>query len=125
MSLTLARTLLEEQKREEAAAVFENALQNNVLREPQDLLSYADLLLQLNHREHAVELYRQVLKAGPNSKEAEWARVQIMLNPEAKNPQGARSSATAPDVEFTDPLFHRAAGAMQTGLQATKANEGE
>ncbi len=125
MSLTLARTLLEEQKREEAAAIFENALRNNVLREPQDLLSYADLLLQLNHREHAVELYRQVLKAGPNSIEAEWARVQIMLNPEAKNPQGARSSATAPDAEFTDPLFHRAAGAMQTGLQATKANEGE
>jgi TolA-binding protein len=125
MSLTLARTLLEEQKREEAAAVFENALRNNVLREPQDVLSYADLLLQLNHREHAVELYRQVLKAGPNSIEAEWARVQIMLNPEAKNPQGVRSSATAPDAEFTDPLFHRAAGAMQTGLQATKANEGE
>jgi hypothetical protein len=48
-----------------------------------------------------------------------------MLNPEAKNPQGARSSATAPDAEFTDPLFHRAAGAMQTSLQATKSNEGE
>jgi TolA-binding protein len=125
MFLTLARTLLEEQKREEAAAVFENALRNNVLREPQDVLSYADLLVQLNHREHAVELYRQVLKAGPNSIEAEWARVQIMLNPEAKNPQGAQSSATAPDAEFTDPLFHRAAGAMQTGLQATKAYEGE
>lgn len=125
MFLTLARTLLAEQKREEAAAVFENALRNNVLREPQDVLSYADLLIQLNHREHAVELYRQVLKAGPNSIEAEWARMQIMLNPEAKNPQGAQSSATAPDAEFTDPLFHRAAGAMQTGLQATKAYEGE
>lgn len=125
MFLTLARTLLAEQKREEAAAVFENALRNNVLREPQDVLSYADLLVQLNRREHAVELYRQVLKAGPNSIEAEWARMQIMLNPEAKNPQGAQSSATAPDAEFTDPLFHRAAGAMQTGLQATKAYEGE
>ncbi len=125
MSLTLARTLLEEQKREEAAAVFENALRNNVLREPQDVLSYADLLLQLNQPERAVDLYRLVLKSGPDSAEAEWARVQIMLNLGAKNRTGAQRSAMAPDAEFTDPLLHRAAGAMQTGLQAAKADEGE
>jgi TolA-binding protein len=125
MSLTLARTLLEEQKREEAAAAFENALRNNVLRAPKDLLVYADLLLQLNQPERAVDLYRLVLKSGPDSAQAEWARVQIMLNLGAKNHTGAQTSAMAPDAEFTDPLFHRAAGAMQTGFQAAKANEGE
>lgn len=125
MSLTLARTLLEEQKREEAATLFENALRNNILRAPQDLLLYADLLLQLNQPERAVDLYRLVLKSGPDSAEAEWARVQIMLNLGAKNRTGAQTSAKAPDAEFTDPLFHRAAGAMQTGLQAAKANEGD
>ncbi len=125
MSLTLARTLLEEQKREEAAAAFENALRNNILREPQDVLLYADLLLQLNQPERAVDLYRLVLKSGPDSAEAEWARVQIMLNLGAKNHTGAQRSAMAPDAEFTDPLFHRAAGAMQTGFQGAKANEGE
>lgn len=125
MSLTLARTLLEEQKRGEAAASFENALRNNILRAPQDLLLYADLLLQLNQPERAVDLYRLVLKSGPDSAEAEWARVQIMLNLGAKNRTGAQTSAKAPDAEFTDPLFHRAAVALQTGLQGAKANEGE
>lgn len=121
MFLTLARTLLEEQKREEAAAAFENALRNNILRAPQDLLSYADLLLQLNQPEHAVDLYRQALKAGPDPAAAEWARVQIMLTLGAKSRSGAQSS----EIAFDDPLFHRAAEAMKVGLQAAKANEGE
>ena len=94
-------------------------------RAPQDLLSYADLLLQLNQPERAVDLYRLVLKSGPDSAEAEWARVQIMLNLGAKNRTGAQTSAMPPDAEFTDPLFHRAAGALQIGLRAAKANEGE
>ena len=123
--VTLARTLAEDQKQEEAAAAFEEALRNNVLRAPQDLLMYADLLLKLNKPERAVDLYRQVLKAGPDSAEAEWARVQIMLNPEANNRQGTRSRAMAPAEEFDDPLLHRAAGAMQISLQAAMAKEGE
>jgi len=123
--VTLARTLAEDQKREEAAAAFEDALRNNVLRAPQDLLVYADLLLKLNKPERAVDLYRQVLKAGPDSAEAEWARVQIVLNPEAGNRQGTRSRAMAPAAEFDDPLLHRAAGAMQISLQAAMAKEGE
>ena len=72
-----------------------------------------------------MDLYRLVLKSGPDSAEAEWARVQIMLNLGAKNRTGPQRSAMAPDEEFTDPLFHRAAGAMLTGLQAAKADEGE
>ena len=123
--VTLARTLAEDQKREEAAATFEEALRNKALRAPQDLLLYADLLLKLNKPERAVELYRQVLKAGPDPAEAEWARVQIMLNPEAENRQGPPSSPMAPDAEFDDPLLHRAAGAMQRGLQAAMVKEGE
>jgi TolA-binding protein len=123
--VTLARTLADDQKREEAAAAFEDALRNNVLRAPQDLLLYADLLLQLNKPERAVDLYRQVLKAGPDPTEAEWARVQIMLNPETKNRQGTRSRVMVPEAEFDDPLLHRAAGAMQIGLQAAMAKEGD
>ena len=123
--VTLARTLAEDQKREAAAAAFEDALRNNILRAPQDLLLYADLLLKLNKQERAVDLYRQVLKAGPDPAEAEWARVQIMLNPGAKNRQGARSRAMVPDTDFDDPLLHRAAGAMQIGLQAAMVKEGE
>ena len=123
--VTLARTLAEDQKREEAAAAFEDALRNNVLRAPQDLLLYGDLLLKLNKPERAVDLYRQALKAGPDPAEAEWARVQIMLNPGAKDRQGARSGAMVPDADFDDPLLHRAAGAMQIGLQAAMAKEGE
>ena len=123
--VTLARTLAEDQKREEAAAAFEDALRNNALRAPQDLLLYADLLLKLNKPERAVDLYRKVLKAGPDLAETEWARVQIMLNSEANNRQGARSEAMASDAEFDDPLLHRAAGAMQLGLQAALVKEGE
>jgi TolA-binding protein len=123
--VTLARTLAEDQKREEAAVAFEDAMRNNALRAPQDLLFYADLLLQLNKPERAMDLYRQVLKAGPDPMEAEWARVQIMLNSETKNHQGAGSRVMAPDAEFDDPLLHRAAEAMQIGLQAAMAKEGE
>ena len=123
--VTLARTLAEDQRRQEAAAAFEDALRNNALRAPQDLLLYADLLLKLNKPGRAVDLYRQALKAGPDPAEAEWARVQIMLNPEAKNRQRARSGAMAPDGEFDDLLLHRAAGAMQIGLQAAMVKEGE
>jgi hypothetical protein len=100
-------------------------LRNNVLREPQDLLLYADLLLQLKQPERALDLYRQVLKSGPDPAEAEWARVQIMLNLGGKNRNGAGSSASASAAEFDDPLFHRAAGAKQIGLQAVMENEGE
>jgi tetratricopeptide (TPR) repeat protein len=123
--VTLARTLAEDQRPVEAAAAFEDALRNNALRAPQDLLMYADLLLQLNKPEHAMDLYRQVLKAGADPAEAEWARVQIILNPEATNYQGSRSRIAAPDAEFDDPLLHRAAEAMQISLQATIAKEGE
>jgi TolA-binding protein len=125
MSLTLARTLLEEQRREEAAEVFENALRNNVLRGPQDVLLYADLLVQLNQAARAVDLYRLALKSGPDSAMAEWARVQIMLNLGADNRKEARLNAMAPDEQFTEPLFHRAAGAVHVGLQAPMVNEGE
>jgi TolA-binding protein len=125
MSVTLARTLAEDQKQEEAAAAFEDALRNNVLRAPQDLLLYADLLLKLNKPERAVDVYRQVLRSGPNPAEAEWARVQIMLNPGGKNRKTDRPTDILADAEFHDPLFHRAAGAMRIGLQSTMVKEGE
>jgi tetratricopeptide (TPR) repeat protein len=120
----LARTLAEDQKPQAAAAVFEDALRNNVLRAPQDLLLYADLLMKLNMPERAVDLYRQLLKAGPSLAEAEWARVQIMLNPEAKNRTGPSSTVVETDQDFGDPLLHRAAAAMQTALRATMEKEG-
>jgi len=123
--VTLARTLAEDQRREEAAAAFEVALRNNALRAPKDLLLYADLLLKQYKPERAVDLYRLVLKAEPDPMEAEWARVQIMLNSGDKNPKGAQSIAVVPDTDFDDPLLHRAAGAMQIGLQAAMVKEGE
>jgi TolA-binding protein len=125
MYATLARTLAEDQKPKEAAAAFEDALRNNALRAPQDLLLYADLLLKLNKPERAVDLYRQVLKSGPDSAEAEWARVQIMLNPGAKDRKEDRPTGMLVEGEFHDPLFHRAAGAMQIGLQSAIVKEGE
>ena len=125
MYVTLARTLAEDQKPKEAAAAFEDALRNNALRAPQDLLLYADLLLKLNKPERAVDLYRQVLKSGPDSAEAEWARVQIMLNPGAKDRKEDRPTGMLVEAEFHDPLFHRAAGAMQIGLQSAIVKEGE
>ena len=100
-------------------------MRNNALRAPKDLLLYADLLLKLYQPERAVDLYRQVLKAGPDPMEAEWARVQIMLNSGDKNRKGAQSRAVASDADFDDPLLHRAAGAMQIGLQAAMVKEGE
>lgn len=122
--VTLARTLAEDQKGQEAAAAFEDAVGHNVLRASQDLLLYADLLMSLNKPERAVDLYRQALKAGPSPAEAEWARAQIILNPEAKNRKEVRSTVMAADEEFGDPLLHRAAAAMQTGLRATMEKEG-
>jgi TolA-binding protein len=123
--VTLARTLAEGQKREEAAKAFEDALRNNAIRTPQDLLLYADLLMKMNKPERAVDLYRQVLKAGPVPAEAEWARAQIMMNPGSKNRQEARSSGIVPSTDFDDSLLHRAVGAIQIGLQAAMVKEGE
>ena len=123
--VTLARTLAEDQQRDEAAAAFEVALRNNALHAPKDLLMYADLLLKLHRPERAVDLYRQVLKSGADHAEAEWARMQIMLNLEEKNRKEVRSVPVAPEADFDDPLLHRAAGAMQVGLQAAIAKEGE
>ncbi|HSL01976.1 MAG TPA: tetratricopeptide repeat protein [Nitrospiraceae bacterium] len=125
MYVTLARTLAEDQKQEEAVSAFEDALRNHALRAPQDLLLYADLLLKLKKPERAVDVYRQVLKSGPDPAEAEWARVQIMLNPGGKNRKADRSTDMLADAEFHDPLFRRAAGAMQIGLQSTMVKEGE
>lgn len=123
--VALARTLAEDQKHEEAAVAFEDALRNNALRAPQDLLLYADLLVKMKKPERAVEMYRQVLKSGPDPAEAEWARTQIILNTEGANRQGVQSTTMEPDEKFVDPLLHRAAGARQRGLQAVTVKEGE
>jgi uncharacterized protein HemY len=123
--VTLARTLAEEQKHEEAAEVFESALQHNALRAPHDVLLYADLLVKLNKPERAAELYKQALNTTPDPREAEWARVQIVLNSAAKDGREPKSIAVASETDFDDPLLHRAAGAMQIGLHAVKVTEGE
>jgi TolA-binding protein len=123
--VTLARTLAEGQKHEEAVAAFEDALRNNALRAPQDLLLYADLLVKLKKTERALDLYRQVLKSGPDPAEAEWARVQIMLNSEVATRQEVGPMSIAPDAVFADPLLHRVAGAKQIGFQASLVKEGE
>ena len=125
MYVTLARTLAEDQKHEEAAEAFETALRSHALRTPQDILLYADLLVKLNRQERAADFYSQALQAGPDPAEAEWARAQILLNPGAKNRQGVQSRPTVQDTGFHDPLLHRAAGAMQRGLQSSKVKEGE
>ncbi len=124
MYVSLARALVAHQKLEEAAAAFEEALKNNALRAPQDLLQYADLLLKLNKPERAEDLYRQVLKSRPDSIEAEWAQVQIVLNGGGKNRKEGRPAGVLKEVELHDPLFHRAAGAMQIGLKSAIGKEG-
>ncbi len=125
MYVTLARTLAEDQKHEEAVEAFETALRSHALRTPQDILLYADLLVKLNRQERAADLYSQVLQAGPDAVEAEWARAQILLNPGAKSRQGGQSRSVAQGAGFDDPLLHRAAGAMQIGLQMSRVKEGE
>ena len=125
MYVTLARTLAEDQKHEEAIEAFETALRSQALRAPQDILLYADLLMKLNRQERAADLYSQVLQAGPDPAEAEWARAQILLNPVVKNRRGAQSRSMAQDAGFQDPLLHRAAGAMQIGIQTSRVKEGE
>ena len=122
---TLARTLAEDRKREEAAAAFEEALRHDALRSPQDYVLYADLLTKMNKLERAAELYSRVLKAWPGSAEAEWARAQIMMNPGSKNRHGSRSKDMGPDTDFDDPLLHRVVGAIQIGFQAAMVKEGE
>jgi TolA-binding protein len=124
MYVSLARALAADQKLEEAAAAFEDALKNNALRAPQDLLQYADLLLKLHKPEHAEDVYRQVLKAGPDPLEAEWAQVQIVLNAGGKHRKEGRPAGVHKEAEFHDPLFHRAAGAMQIGLKSAMGKEG-
>jgi len=121
----LARTLAEDQRLEEAAAVFERAWRNNILRAPQDILLYADLLVKLKNLERAAELYKRALKAAPDQSAAEWARLQLALNPAAKDGKESGLRVMPPDGGFDDPLLHRAAGAVQIGQQATMAKEGE
>jgi len=124
MYVALARALAEDQKQEEAAAAFEDALKNNALTRPEDLLRYADLLLQLNKPERATDLYRQVLKSRPDPMEAEWAQVQIMLNSGGKNRADGRPTGVLANAPFQDPLFQRAAGAMQIGLNSAIGDKG-
>ena len=124
MYVILARALAEDQKPEAAAAAFEDALRNNALRTPQDLLFYADLLLKLKP-ERAEALYRQVLTSRPDPLEAEWAQVQIMLNSGGKTRKEGSPMGVSEDAEFHDPLFHRAAGAMRIGLQSAIGKEGQ
>lgn len=124
MYVALARALAEDQKQEEAAAAFEEALKNNALTRPEDLLRYADLLLQLNKPERATDLYRQVLKSRPDPMEAEWAQVQIVLNSGDKNRTDGRPTGVLADAPFQDPLFQRAAGAMQIGLNSAIGDKG-
>ena len=124
MYVALARALAEDQKQEEAAAAFEDALKNNALTRPEDLLRYADLLLQLNKPERATDLYRQVLKSRPDPMEAEWAQVQIVLNSGDKNRTDGRPTGVLADAPFQDPLFQRAAGAMQIGLNSAIGDKG-
>jgi tetratricopeptide (TPR) repeat protein len=125
MYVTLARTLAEDQKQEEAATAFEDAMKHHALHEPQDLLLYADLLLKLNKHDQAMDIYRRVLKSGPSPAEADWAQVQIVLNHGNTNPNEAKPTDIRADAEFYDPLFRRAAGAMQIGLKAANVKEGE
>lgn len=124
MHVALARALAEDQKQEEAAAAFEEALKNNALTRPEDLLRYADLLLQLNKPERATDLYRQVLKSRPDPMEDEWAQVQIVLNSGDKNRTDGRPTGVLADAPFQDPLFQRAAGAMQIGLNSAIGDKG-
>ena len=124
MYVTLARALAEDQQQEAAAAAFEEALRNNALHTPQDHLLYADLLLKLNKPERAEALYRQVLTSRPDPIEAEWAQVQIVLNFGGKTRKEGRPTDVFEDAEFHDPLFHRAAGAMQIGFKSAIGKEG-
>ena len=91
---------------------------------PEDLLRYADLLLQLKKPERATDLYRQVLKSRPDPMEAEWAQVQIILNSGGKNRTDGRPTGVREDAAFQDPLFQRAAGAMQIGLKSAIGDKG-
>jgi len=124
MYVALARALAEDQKQEEAAAAFEDALKHNALNRPQDLRRYADLLFQLNKPERAMDLYRQVLKSRPDPMETEWAQVQIMLNSGGKKRTEGRPTGERADTVFQDPLFQRAAGAMQIGLKSAIGDKG-
>mgnify|MGYP001564600496 CR=1 FL=1 len=124
MHMKLARTLMEERKLEEAAVVFDDAVRNSTLLAPQDLLLFADLLTAMKKPQRALELYRQVLSARPEPAQAEWARVQIMQNLGAKKHTGPPLAQLMPGAETVDPLLHRAAAAMQTGLRATMEKEG-
>ena len=124
MYVALARALADDQKQEEAAAAFEDAVKHNALNRPEDLLRYADLLVQLNKPERATDLYRQALKSRPDPMEAEWAQVQIMLNSGSKNRTDGRPTGERADAAFQDPLFQRAAGAMQIGLRSAIGDKG-
>jgi tetratricopeptide (TPR) repeat protein len=124
MYVALARALADDQKQEEAAVAFEDAVKHNALDRPEDLLRYADLLLQLKKPERATDLYRQVLKSRPDPMEAEWAQVQIILNSGGKNRTDGRPTGVREDAAFQDPLFQRAAGAMQIGLKSAIGDKG-
>jgi hypothetical protein len=80
--------------------------------------------LQLNKPERATDLYRQVLKSKPDPMEAEWAQVQIMLNSGVKNRTDGRPTGELADAALQDPLFQRAAGAMQIGLKSAIGDTG-
>ena len=64
------------------------------------------------------------LKSGPEPIEAEWAQVQIVLNAGDKTRKEGRPAGGVKEAEFHDPLFHRAAGAMQIGLKSAIGKEG-
>jgi len=123
--VTLARTLAEDRRREEAAAAFEEAVLHDALRTPQDYLLFADLLAQMNKSERAAELYSQVFKTWPGSTEAEWARAQFIMMSGSKHRRDNRSKDVGTAAKFDDPLLHRTVEALQVGLQTSMVKEGE
>jgi len=125
MHVKLAKTLTEERKPEEAAAVFDDALRNHISLAPQDLLVFADLLTASKEHPRALDLYRQVLMARPEPAQAEWARMQIIQNLGTKKQTGSSLTQLIHDAGPVDPLLHRAAAAIQIGLRATSEKKGE
>jgi len=125
VQLSLARTLAEDGKAEEALAAFNEAAKTGALRHNDDRLLMADLLTQQRSHQQALELYRQVLASHPDPEAGEWAKVQVVRNLAARPPGHADRKPSEPLSPAEDLLLSRAASAIHNSSRFAKAEEGD
>ncbi|NJN69110.1 MAG: tetratricopeptide repeat protein, partial [Nitrospira sp.] len=120
MYLQLAKTLEELEKLDESALAFEEAFKSGATQSAGTLLSYADILSQLNRHERAIAAYQLVLEKKPNAHQSEWAHLQTAKHWMALKQYDRATVALAELDAAADQMVNRIAASLKNSLQTAR-----